>query len=44
MIDAIVVMQSHASKERIQEHTVEETDVPVAHVMEKTIEVVKLIP
>ena len=31
-------------QERTQEHTVEETEFPVPHMMEKTIEVVKLIP
>ena len=36
--------QGHASHKRIQECTVEETDVPVPHMMEKTIEVVRFIP
>ena len=36
--------QGHPSHKRIQECTVEETVVPVPHMMEKTIEVVKLIP
>ena len=36
--------QGHASHKRIQECTVEETDVPVPHMMDKTIEVVKLSP
>ena len=36
--------QRHASHKRIQECIVQETDVPVPHMMEKTIEVMKLIP
>ena len=44
VLDAPVAMQRHASHERIQEHTVEEDDVLVPHVMKKTIEDVKLVP
>ena len=36
--------QRHASHKRIQECIAQETDVPVPHMMEKTIEVMKLIP
>ena len=44
VLDVPVAMQRHASHERIQERTVEEDDVPVPHVMEKTVEDVKFIP
>ena len=39
IIDLLVVMQVPVTQERILERIVEETDVPVPHVMEETIEV-----
>ena len=43
VLDAPVAMQRHASHERIQERTVEEDNVLVPHVMQKTIEDVEQI-
>ena len=42
--DVPVVMQRHASQERIQERIIKETDVPVPRMMKKTIELAKHIP
>ena len=44
VLDAPVAMQRHATHEQIQERIVEEDHVSVRHMMEKTIEVTKLIP
>ena len=44
VLDVPVVMQRQAPQERIQERIVEETDVPVPHVMEEIIEVVRQSP
>ena len=45
VLDASVVTQRHVPQEQIQERIVEETiDIPVPHVMEKPIEVVKTGP